>query len=148
MEETRTFSTKDAANITGLTYRQVDHWVRSGFLTPDTAANGSGSRRRLSYEDLMKLSLAKALSNAGVPLAEAFELIDDIKDRSGTAENELIVIADGKPNFLQFSNAEASKAYRSILRNGKVVTTVNVAGVRDSLDASIFDFKQSKALSR
>ena len=43
----RSFSTAEAARLTGLTPRQLDHWDRQGFLRPSVErAAGYGSARR------------------------------------------------------------------------------------------------------
>ena len=36
----------------GLSHRMLDYWVRSGVITPSIEANGSGSRRRFSQEQV------------------------------------------------------------------------------------------------
>jgi hypothetical protein len=39
--------------VPGLTYRQLDHWTRKGYLTPSLApGDGSGNRRRWSHQDV------------------------------------------------------------------------------------------------
>ena len=146
MNSEGTYSSKQAASIVGLTYRQVDHWIRSGFLLPEKPANGSGSRRGLSTNDLMSMSLAKAISNAGVPLVFAFESIKNMHEAPNTAENEFIVISDGEPKLIQFSNLDRDKAYRSIFKNGKVITAINVSEIRENLDAAILAFNQTREL--
>lgn len=64
------FSTGQAARLTGLTPRQLDHWDRKGFLKPSLeAARGYGSKRRYSFADVVRLRVAARLRAAGVGLA-------------------------------------------------------------------------------
>jgi DNA-binding transcriptional MerR regulator len=64
------FSTAQAARLTGLTPRQLDHWDRKGFLQPSLRkAKGYGSTRRYSFEDVVRLRVAARLRSAGVGLA-------------------------------------------------------------------------------
>jgi len=53
------FSTDQLCYHTGLSYRVVDYWDRTGILRPSQPANGSGTQRRYSYHDL---AIARALA--------------------------------------------------------------------------------------
>jgi len=58
---------KDVLALTGLTYRQVDHWATTGVVRPSIkAAAGKGSRREYSFKDLVQLRVAKALRDGGI----------------------------------------------------------------------------------
>jgi DNA-binding transcriptional MerR regulator len=64
------FSTAEAARLTGLTPRQLDHWDRLGFLKPSlSAARGYGSARRYSFDDIVRLRVAARLRASGIGLA-------------------------------------------------------------------------------
>ncbi|HET9092928.1 MAG TPA: MerR family transcriptional regulator, partial [Acidimicrobiales bacterium] len=40
--------------IVGITYRQLDHWDRTGLVSPSlAAARGSGTQRLYSYRDVV-----------------------------------------------------------------------------------------------
>jgi len=63
------YSGKGAADIVGITYRQLDYWARTDLVRPSVAdAQGSGSRRRYSYRDLLELKAIKNLLDAGIQL--------------------------------------------------------------------------------
>ncbi|WP_309708478.1 MerR family transcriptional regulator, partial [Armatimonas sp.] len=50
------FSTVEAASMTGLTVRQLDHWARGGIFLPSIKqAHGSGTRNRYSFGDIIQL---------------------------------------------------------------------------------------------
>lgn len=66
----RNFSTAEAARLTGLSARQLDHWDRQGFLRPSVErASGYGSTRRYSFADVVRLRVAARLRANGVGLA-------------------------------------------------------------------------------
>jgi DNA-binding transcriptional MerR regulator len=66
----RSFSTAEAARLTGLSARQLDHWDRKGFLRPSVEkASGYGSARRYSFADVVRLRVAARLRANGVGLA-------------------------------------------------------------------------------
>ena len=63
------FSGKKAAEIVGITYRQIDYWARTDLIRPSSCdAAGSGSRRIYSYRDLLELRVIKTLLDAGIKL--------------------------------------------------------------------------------
>ena len=50
------YSGHRTAEIVGITYRQLDYWARTDLVRPSLAdAQGSGTRRRYSYRDLLQL---------------------------------------------------------------------------------------------
>lgn len=73
------FSGRQAAEVVGITYRQLDYWARTDLVRPTLAdACGSGSRRRYSYSDLLELKVIKTLLDAGIKLElvrSAFEYL-------------------------------------------------------------------------
>ncbi len=83
----RSFSTAEAARLTGLTARQLDHWDRNGFLRPSVEkASGYGSARRYSFADVVRLRVAARLRAGGLGLArirrcaEALSKLDPAAD--------------------------------------------------------------------
>ena len=50
------FSGKKVTEIVGISYRQLDYWTRTELISPSIEkGEGSGSRRRYSYKDLLEL---------------------------------------------------------------------------------------------
>ena len=70
MVQEQGYSGDEARKIVGITYRQLDYWARTELIRPSLAdASGSGTRRRYTYRDLLKLKAIKALIDAGIRLA-------------------------------------------------------------------------------
>lgn len=46
----------------GITYRQIDYWVRQGYIDIGGSGNGSGSRRMFTRDDLDRLAVIATLS--------------------------------------------------------------------------------------
>lgn len=66
--------------IVGVTYRQLDYWIRTDLIRPSVAvAHGSGTQRRFSFADLLELAIVKALLDAGVELARTRRVIDEAR---------------------------------------------------------------------
>jgi DNA-binding transcriptional MerR regulator len=92
-------SALDTLLATGLTYRQLDHWARQGWIRPHHTG-GTGHRREWPTHELAIAALMKRLIDAGLAAAKAAEtardaetirsLYDLSRDDSVTVE-----IADG-----------------------------------------------------
>lgn len=63
-----TFSSPETHRIAGITYRQLDYWIRTGLVRPSKDAEGSGSRREFTYRDLIAVRAIAALKANGVSL--------------------------------------------------------------------------------
>ena len=82
----QSFSTAQAARLTGLSLRQLDHWDRKGFVKPSLeAARGYGSRRRYSFTDVVRLRVAARLRAAGVGLARIQRCAEALERLGGEA---------------------------------------------------------------
>jgi DNA-binding transcriptional MerR regulator len=78
------FSGPTVCRLTGVTYRQLDYWARTGLVTPSiTPATGSGSKRSYSYGDVLEVKVIKSLLNAGVSLARARQAVECLRTSLG-----------------------------------------------------------------
>jgi hypothetical protein len=61
------FTAGEVVRISGLTYRQLDHALRSGVMKPSGGGgNGRGSPRRFSMRDLLALRVVWEVLRSGV----------------------------------------------------------------------------------
>jgi DNA-binding transcriptional MerR regulator len=91
---TEGFSGREAADIVGITYRQLDYWARTDLVRPSLAdARGSGSRRRYSYRDLIELKMIKSLLDAGQKLERVRAAFDYLRDLGDDLTSSQLVIA-------------------------------------------------------
>lgn len=66
-----------AWNLTGYdgpTYRQLDHWVRRGYLNPGNANAGTGNSRQWPAGELAVARLMYRLTKAGLTLEAAYRV--------------------------------------------------------------------------
>ncbi|HEX4902107.1 MAG TPA: MerR family transcriptional regulator [Acidimicrobiales bacterium] len=90
------FSGKRAAEIVGITYRQLDYWARTDLIRPSLAdAVGSGSRRRYSYKDLLELKVIKRLLDAGIKLESIREAFEYLRESLGEDVASAHLVIDG-----------------------------------------------------
>lgn len=74
------FSGTRAAQIVGISYRQLDYWARTDLIRPSLSdASGSGTRRRYSYRDLLELRVIKNLLDAGIRLENVRDVFDYLR---------------------------------------------------------------------
>lgn len=128
------FSGTKAAQIVGITYRQLDYWARTDLVRPSlTAAHGSGSRREYAYSDLLELKVIKNLLDAGIKLENVREVFRYMHTELQTSVASAHVVISG--SSVIFCDGEH---LIDVLRNGQgVLNVLPLAGVKDSLDAQI-----------
>jgi DNA-binding transcriptional MerR regulator len=135
------FSGTRAAEVVGITYRQLDYWARTDLVRPSLAdASGSGSRRSYSYRDLLELKVIKNLLDAGIRLESVREVFTflrhhlktDIASAHIVIAGTTVVLCDGDElvdvvrkgqgvlNVLPLANVKAEVDER--LLNGRVPT--------------------------
>src|SRR3954449_6684516 len=125
---TEQYSGKKAAEIVGITYRQLDYWARTDLVRPSVAdAKGSGSQRRYSYRDLLELKVIKSLLDAGVSLQSARRAIEYLRKNLGEDVASANLVIDGGGSVLARSGEEIV----DLLRRGQgVLNIVPLAGVQ------------------
>ena len=129
------FSGREAADIVGITYRQLDYWARTDLIRPSLAdARGSGSRRRYSYHDLIELRMIKTLLDAGQKLERvraAFEYLRDLGDDLASAQlviagDSVVLVRDGE-DLIDVVNRYQGQGVLNLLALGGVVSDVDAA---------------------
>lgn len=93
------FRGPEVCKLVGISYRQLDYWARCDIVIPSiNQANGSGSQRLYSAQDITKLKLLKQMLNAGVQLSTARTAIYAYDDL--LKENELPIMVAVSNNQL------------------------------------------------
>ena len=115
------FSGKKAAEIVGITYRQLDYWARTDLVRPSvTDASGSGSRRKYSYRDLLELKVVKSLLDAGIRLAasrhEEFRALEAEVTKAQQALEDRKLIEQAKGILIAATGIPEPEAFRRIQR--------------------------------
>jgi predicted RNase H-like HicB family nuclease len=86
--------------LAGISYRQLDYWVRQLAIAPAQPAHGSGSARRWSPLQLVQLRVMSELRRAGVSLPKARRVVNWLrKALSKVAPDNLTLVTDGKQIF-------------------------------------------------
>lgn len=78
------YTSFQVCDLTGVSYRQLDYWTRTGLVRPSVHdASGCGSQRRWSQEDVVEVRIVSALRGYGVTcsiIQEALEVWRDSGD--------------------------------------------------------------------
>lgn len=137
------FSGKRTAEIVGITYRQLDYWARTDLVRPSLAdANGSGTRRRYSYKDLLELKVIKTLLDAGIRLESVREVFAFMRTQLGEDIASANLVISGSTSVLTRSGEELI----DLVRQGQgVLNVLPLAGIKDEVDARIVELAPAKA---
>lgn len=76
----RVFTTVEVMHLTGVSYRQLDYWDRTGAVMATFPAHGSGTQRRYTHADLIAVHTVGKLRRYGLPLARAAAAAEAIQN--------------------------------------------------------------------
>ena len=133
------FTGQRAAEVVGITYRQLDYWARTDLVRPSLRdAAGSGSRRLYSYRDLLELKVIKALLDAGIRLEQVRKVFEYLKDNLGEDVSSANLVIQGGTVVLVRDDGELI----DLVRKGQgVLNILALASVKDTLDARIVELR-------
>jgi len=133
------FSGKRAAEIVGITYRQLDYWARTDLVRPSLAdATGSGSRRRYSYRDLLELKVIKTLLDAGIKLESVRSAFSYLRENLGEDIASAQLVIAGSTAVLVRNDTDLIDVVKR--NRGQGVLNVNIVeldNVKGELDTAI-----------
>ena len=90
------FSGTQAAEVVGISYRQLDYWARTGLVEPSIrTASGSGTQRLYGFRDILVLKIVKRLLDAGVSLQNIRTAVDHLRNRGVTELESMTLMSDG-----------------------------------------------------
>jgi len=133
------FSGKKAADVVGISYRQLDYWARTDLIRPSLAdAKGSGSRRRYSYRNLIELKLVKTLLDNGIKLESIREGFTYLRDQLGEDVSTAKLVIAGTSAVLVHENYELIDVVNRYQGQG-VLNLLALDGVKEQVDAAIVE---------
>ena len=138
------FSGKKAAEIVGITYRQIDYWARTDLIRPSSCdAAGSGSRRIYSYRDLLELRVIKTLLDAGIKLESVRDVFKYLRNHVESEIAAAHIVINGQSVVLCQGDQLVD-----VLRNGQgVLNVLPLAGVKDQVDSQIIALTRSESVA-
>src|SRR5438067_660163 len=123
----------------GISYRQLDYWARTELVTPSVRdADGSGSQRMYSFNDVVQLRVIKKLLDAGVSLPKIRRAVDYLRDELNLPIEDVTLVSDGKTIHACISPNEVV----DLLAGGQGVFAIAVGKVYEELQGQVAAFKK------
>jgi DNA-binding transcriptional MerR regulator len=104
------YDSKTASRIVGVSLRQIQYWDEQGFIRPSVKlAEGRGTKRLYSFQDLICLKVVKDLIHHGFNLQKIRRCLRPLKEysaRTGRPSESLKYLTDGEELFVITSDRE------------------------------------------
>lgn len=100
------FSTQEVSKVTKASIRRLDYWARTGLLTPSVQdAQGSGSKRRYTFRDIVAAQTIQQLRERFCPLQKVRIAVQYLRkhypDQTDSETlSRLTLITDGKKVYM------------------------------------------------
>ena len=123
----------EVTKIVGISYRQLDYWARTGLVRPSVKdAQGSGTQRLYSFQDLAVLKLIKRMLDSGVNLQQIRKAMSTLKELKEPALGTTLV-SDGNRIY----QVESPEAVVDLLASGQGVFAIAVDKVWTDLEGTL-----------
>lgn len=122
--------------IVGITYRQLDYWARTELVVPSVRqAQGSGTQRLYSFDDLVELRVIKRLLDTGVSLQRVREAVEELRQR-GHTPSDVTLVSDGASVYA----LDDQQQFIDLLARGQGVFAIALGPVVDELRGEVTQF--------
>jgi DNA-binding transcriptional MerR regulator len=116
-EDTQHFSTGQVVRLTGVSFRQLDHWAWTGFLPPTGGEGpytpGSSTQRQArlyTFQDLVRIRTVGELRRQGVPLQVIRKALDRLQQFADDPLRKLKLVAIANDVYVCHSQEEVERA--------------------------------------
>ena len=141
------FTGNEVCNITGITYRQLDHWTTTNLVDASIRnIKGSGFHRIYSFQDIVKIKLVNKLRYAGISLQKIRLALININQILGKKINitDISIFSDGQSIYVITDNNEML----DLLRKGQAVFGISLGPVHTETEAEIFSLYPEKVSAK
>ncbi len=126
--------------IVGITYRQLDYWARTGLVEPGMRkADGSGTQRLYSFDDVVRLKVVKRLLDTGVSLQKVRLAVEELEAR-GRSLAESTLISDGVTVY----TVDDDRQVLDLLKRGQGVFAISLEPLVDELRGEVTAFPSER----
>lgn len=123
-----------ACEAAGITYRQLDHWARTGLVVPSIRpAAGSGSQRLYSFRDILILRVVKRLLDTGVSLGNIRAAVSHLESRGGDDLVSITLMSDGASIY----ECRSAEDVVDLVRGGQGVFGIAVGSVWREVEGTL-----------
>ncbi|WP_198358759.1 MerR family transcriptional regulator [Streptomyces fildesensis] len=123
-----------ACAATGITYRQLDYWARTGLVEPSVrAAYGTGAQRLYGFRDVVVLKIVKRLLDTGVSLQNIRTAVRHLRTTAPAELTRMTLMSDGATVYECTSPDEVV----DLLQGGQGVFGIAVGVVWRDVESSL-----------
>ncbi|QBI21609.1 MerR family transcriptional regulator [Egibacter rhizosphaerae] len=127
--------------IVGISYRQLDYWTTTGLVSASVrGADGSGTQRLYSFEDIVQLKVIKRLLDTGVSLQRIRSALEFVRDRGLDLRN-VTLMSDGTTVYAADDDARIV----DLLRSGQGVFAIAVEPLAQETEGEVADLPREHA---
>lgn len=137
----------EVCKITGISYRQLDHWTTSNLIQASIRnLKGSGFHRIYSFQDIIQIKLVNKLREAGVSLQKIRIALKNIDSILGDNINisDVSVFSDGKSIYVISDNDQMI----DLLKKGQAVFGISLGPVHTEAEAEVFSLYPDKVSTK
>lgn len=128
--------------VTGVSYRQLDYWTTTGLVSPSVrSAEGSGSQRLYSFEDVLQLRVIKQLLDTGVSLQRIRQAIEFVRER-GLSLRNLTLLSDGTSVYA----VDDQREIVDLIQRGQGVFAIALDPLYADLEAKVAELPAERAV--
>lgn len=133
-QDERCFRGSVALKVAGITYRQLDYWVRKKIIIPSVkSSHGSGSRRLFALHDIAIMAVAKRLLDIGMNLSTVASVMAFLYEHTVGKLAHATLLIDG--SFVQiYENVEQM---RDRLAQGSAIVVLALAPIIDRVNQAL-----------
>jgi DNA-binding transcriptional MerR regulator len=141
-EHRRGYRGPAVCRVVGITYRQLDYWATTGLVEPGVRdAEGSGSQRLYSFEDIVTLKVIKRLLDVGVSLQRIRRAIEYVRDR-GLSLRNITLASDGETVYA----ANDAREVVDLLQSGQGVFAIAVQPLYAEMESEVTSLPAEPAI--
>ncbi len=139
------FGARAVLALTGISYRQLDYWARTGLVGSSIRqAAGSGSRRVYSFADLVALRVVGQLRDAGVSVQTIRRAVRWLRSHSDQPLATLALTAQGKKVF---ALTDDPAKFVEATANGQVVLAISVQSATRHLERGVTELSAPREIA-
>ena len=133
----------EVCKITGISYRQLDHWTTSNLVEASIRnIKGSGFHRIYSFNDIVLVKLVNKLRDAGISLQKIRIALANVKSILGKSKNisDVTIFSDGSSIYVVTENDQMI----DLLKKGQAVFGISLGPVHTETEAEILSLYPDK----
>ena len=133
----------EVCKITGISYRQLDHWTTTKLIEASVRnIKGSGFHRIYSFNDIVLVKLVKKLRSAGISLQKIRIALKNVNKILGKNSNisDVSIFSDGSSIYVLTDNDQMI----DLLKKGQAVFGISLGPVHTETEAELLSLYPDK----